>query len=334
MTGIVAYILSKKGAKIYTDEKFSSITGGFNYKGSVASIDDLPSDAEKGDEYTLTDDSGTYVFDGDGWYPAGVRGKQGPIGPVGPEGTAGRDGAIQYTAGTGIEITQDNIINSTSDLWESGTGEHSAQTKGNNNNALGQSSVAEGAETDAHSYASHTEGYMTSTGVNADYSHAEGYKTTTQGQASHAEGDNTITNNPAEHAEGKYNKSNMGGTAATNTISSIGIGNASSSIPGGERKNAVEVMQNGDTYVISIGSYDGTNINNASTLQSVLNSKQPTLVSGTNIKTINNENILGSGNLQVSGLPSYTSADNDKFLRVINGVAVWNAVSQAENLSF
>lgn len=154
--------------------------------------------------------------------------------------------------------------------WKVSTGKNSVATLGNNNNAIGEGSVAEGAETDAHSYASHTEGYMTSTGTSADYSHAEGYQTTTQGQASHAEGDNTVTNNPAEHAEGRYNKSNMGGTDATNTLSSIGIGSASGSIPGGDRKNAVEVMQNGDTYVKGVGSYDGTNPEEATSVQSVI----------------------------------------------------------------
>ena len=171
--------------------------------------------------------------------------------------------------GAGIKIEEENII---STIWESGTGKNSVQTKNTNSFALGENSVAEGAETDAHSYASHAEGYMTSTGVSADYSHTEGYKTSTQGQASHAEGDNTITNNPAEHAEGKYNKSNMGGTKSTNTLHSIGIGNGSGSIPGGERRNAIEVMENGDVYIYGIGGYDGTNMSEAQTLQEVINS--------------------------------------------------------------
>ena len=40
---------------------------------------------------------------------------------------------------------------------------------------------------------------------------------------------------------------------------------------------------------------------NNTSLQDKLNDKQPTLVSGTNIKTINNESILGSGNINISG---------------------------------
>ena len=36
-------------------------------------------------------------------------------------------------------------------------------------------------------------------------------------------------------------------------------------------------------------------------LSSILDSKQANLVSGTNIKTINNESLLGSGNISISG---------------------------------
>ena len=48
-------------------------------------------------------------------------------------------------------------------------------------------------------------------------------------------------------------------------------------------------------------------------------SRQATLVSGTNIKTINNESLLGSGNLTVSGLPTVSATDNGKVLMVVNG---------------
>lgn len=40
---------------------------------------------------------------------------------------------------------------------------------------------------------------------------------------------------------------------------------------------------------------------NVSTLQTAMDGKQPTLVSGTNIKTINNQSILGEGNLEITG---------------------------------
>ena len=54
-------------------------------------------------------------------------------------------------------------------------------------------------------------------------------------------------------------------------------------------------------------------------------SRQATLVSGTNIKTINGTSILGSGDLPLNTLPSVTSSDNGKVLRVVSGA--WSAVS-------
>lgn len=47
--------------------------------------------------------------------------------------------------------------------------------------------------------------------------------------------------------------------------------------------------------------------------------KQDTLVSGTNIKTVNGESVLGAGNLQIPGLPAVTAADNGKVATVVNG---------------
>lgn len=82
-----------------------------------------------------------------------------------------------------------------------------------------------------------------------------------KGDASHTEGVNTTTSNEGEHAEGRYNKSNQG------TIHSVGIGNADS------LKNAEEIMDNGDQYLLGVGGYDGTNPDEASTLQDVVNAK-------------------------------------------------------------
>ena len=89
------------------------------------------------------------------------------------------------------------------------------------------------------------------------YSHAEGGETSAAGAYSHAEGKGTKTTNEAEHASGKYNISNTG-----STIFSVGIGTTDTN-----RKNAVEVVQNGDAYMIGIGGYDGKNINSATRLQ-------------------------------------------------------------------
>ena len=67
---------------------------------------------------------------------------------------------------------------------------------------------------------------------------AEGKGTSAQGENSHAEGLGTITTNIAEHASGKYNQSNP------DQIYSIGVGTDND-----HRRNAIMVMQNGDTSI-------------------------------------------------------------------------------------
>ena len=52
---------------------------------------------------------------------------------------------------------------------------------------------------------------------------------------------------------------------------------------------------------------------------------QATLVSGTNIKTINSTSLLGSGDIAIAGLPSVSASDNGKVLRVVSGA--WAAAS-------
>lgn len=61
----------------------------------------------------------------------GVPGPQGIPGPQGPAGADGADGAIQYTAGTGINISDDNVISATGSataVWGDITGTLSNQT--------------------------------------------------------------------------------------------------------------------------------------------------------------------------------------------------------------
>lgn len=90
------------------------------------------------------------------------------------------------------------------------------------------------------------------------------------GKYSVAEGHGTITNNEGEKANGSYNVSKKNSDTfgdAKNTAWSLGIGKSST-----ERKNAIEVMQNGDVYVYGLGGYDGTNAgaNGINTLQAVV----------------------------------------------------------------
>lgn len=147
----------------------------------------------------------------------------------------------------------------------SGTASH---TEGSETVALGSYSHAEGIGTTAENFAAHVEGSGT---VAQAISHAEGEYTKALGNYSHAEGRYTITYNNSEHAQGHYNVSNKNSNTfgdTLNTQHSIGIGTSEEA-----RKNAQEVMQNGDHYIIGIGDYDGTNIAEAQTLQEVVNSK-------------------------------------------------------------
>lgn len=122
------------------------------------------------------------------------------------------------------------------------------------------SSHSEGYLAKANGKNSHSEGQFTK--ANGEASHAEGFGTTADGKYSHTEGWGTSTTNYHEHAEGAYNKSNTGEEDSDKTIHSIGIGADKKAC-----KNAVEVMANGDAYIIGIGGFDGTNYKEAKSVQ-------------------------------------------------------------------
>ena len=63
-------------------------------------------------------------------------------------------------------------------------------------------------------------------------------------------------------------------------------------------------------------------------------SRQAALVSGTNIKTVNGNSLLGSGNIAIAGLPSVTSSDNGKVLQVVNGAWAAATIPSASGVSF
>ena len=197
------------------------------------------------------------------------------------------------------------------------SGDFGSHAEGLSTNATGAVSHAEGRETNATSFATHAEGYKTtasgffahaegfSTTASGNYgAHAEGYwteatyqgahaegcgstngiRTTASGHASHAEGYVTLAQNTAEHAEGFGNVSHTTGSAdprnsAGDTISSVGIA-SNMTQQGVDRRNAQEIMYNGDMYVFGIGNYDGIHIKNeqgaptnTQTLQEVIANK-------------------------------------------------------------
>ena len=86
---------------------------------------------------------------------------------------------------------------------------------------------------------------------------------------------------------------------------------------------------------VGLGNVDNTSDLNkpiSTATQTALNGKQATLVSGTNIKTINNQPILGSGNIDIQSGSSYTSGTGINITNdviSVEGVKDQNNVSQA-----
>ena len=146
----------------------------------------------------------------------------------------------------------------------SGLGSH---VEGYKTSTIGQASHAEGQSTSATSTGAHAEGENTqATGIAA---HAEGFGSPTyganvaSGAGSHVEGIVTTAQNFGEHAEGCSNISHKASDIygdVGNTQHSVGIGDNVA------KKNALEVMQNGDYYLLGIGGYQGTDtkVQNAS----------------------------------------------------------------------
>ena len=54
-------------------------------------------------------------------------------------------------------------------------------------------------------------------------------------------------------------------------------------------------------------------------MNTAISGKQATLVSGTNIKTINSTTLLGSGNISIPTLPTVSATNNGQILEVSNG---------------
>lgn len=96
------------------------------------------------------------------------------------------------------------------------------------------------------------------------------------GACSHSEGVNTIATNEGEHAEGKWNKSNSGESAGRKTVHSVGIGTGNR-----DRRNAIEIMQDGDIYLFDVGGYDGTNPAEATPINELIGRDLPLQITGT-----------------------------------------------------
>lgn len=191
----------------------------------------------------------------------------------------------------------------------SGMGSHA---EGGITTAEGNFSHAEGYGGQAEGVYSHTEGQ--STHASGDWSHAEGYgnfatgkgshaeggvrqtgttqyesaKTIAAGDNSHAEGLGTVASSSNQHVFGKYNIADDQNTY----IEIVGNGTWPTTDTDPTCSNARTLDWQGNETIAGDLTFNGS-----TSLASALSGKQDTLVSGTNIKTVNGASILGSGDV-------------------------------------
>ena len=138
--------------------------------------------------------------------------------------------------------------------------------------AIGKDSLVQGDRNVASNFYSHAQGQVTL--AIGQSSHAEGVGTQATAQGSHAEGRFTKADSEYSHAEGKFNaphKVDTGTQAekdAGTSLHTIGFGTSVNN-----RRNAVETMQDGKTFIYGLGGYDGKNPTSATDLASVVNTK-------------------------------------------------------------
>ena len=229
-----------------------------------------------------------------------------------------------------VDGSQEGSIRGINTATESSTytiGTH-AFAEGNNTEASGQDSHAEGLNSKARGYRAHAEGYRTTASGNSAHtegyntvasgtnSHAEGDNTTASGEDSHVEGYGTIANHAYQHVFGLYNAEDDSTATATNKGNYIEIvGNGAYNA----RANARTLDWSGNETLsgkltlgaVGVNSMDAATVgqipsvpawalaSTKPTYTAVEVGAQPTLVSGTNIKTINSESILGSGDITI-----------------------------------
>lgn len=202
--------------------------------------------------------------------------------------------------------------------------------------ANGYASHAEGESTKSNGYSSHAEG--TETEANGDYSHSEGHYTRTTNESEHSSGryNNSVSasttwgnsgNTLFSVGNGKSNSSrhnaidirqngdiyiaDTNDTSTTNYYEkpmiklqdALGGGGGSSYTAGDGidiTNDVISVTGKVDTTAFTAHTAD-TVIHVTSDEKAAWNGKQDTLVSGTNIKTINGETLLGEGNIEIQG---------------------------------
>ena len=178
----------------------------------------------------------------------GATGATGPQGPQGETGVAGRDGYIQYTAGSNVSISDQDVISV--DL----SGKQDTLVSGTNIKTVNGSSLL-------------GSGNITIEGGSG------GLSSVAHGNTMSGAGTNA---SPLDVD-----------TTVIATVQSLST-----------KQDTIDSSHKLSADLISDGS---TNKTVTSTEKTTWSGKQDALVSGTNIKTINNQSLLGSGNITISG---------------------------------
>lgn len=148
------------------------------------------------------------------------------------------------------------------------------------------------------------------------------------GKHSHVEGQSNIANSISQHVQGEFNIADTEGDASTRGTYSHIVGNGTSN---SKRSNAHTLDWSGNAWFagdVYVGSTSGTNKDEGSV-------KLMKEVAGTQGQVIGFD---ADGNAiaqdMPSSIPSVTTSDNGKFLRVVDGAWAAATVHNAEEVSF
>ena len=247
-----------------------------------------------------------------------------------------------------------------------------SHAEGNRTSASGQSSHAEGYRTSAMTDYSHAEGYWTKTSGYSSHAegqytittnqseHASGqYNVSSSGSSTWGDSGNTLFSVGNGDWSARHNafeirqngdiylssggtdiklQDHLGGgsitvdtaldSGSTNPVQNKVIYNKIDEV---EQVTAAALNELNDAIS---GKVDTSTYNTyTAATDTALNGKQATLVSGTNIKTINNESILGSGNIDIQGGGTVDQTIISGSTNAVAGGAVYNKIDEVEQVT-
>lgn len=212
-------------------------------------VDELPEVGDPGILYLVMNEAGTaytsYIYANDKWVKLAVIdfSKYVPITRKVNEKTLDTDIVLTATD-IGGNNTQATGQDSHAEGVDCKAQEHASHAEGRGTTASGDSSHAEGIGSIASGESSHAEGARGTTASGAA-SHAEGTRTTAAGMCSHAEGTATIANGRNQHVQGRFNVADN-----DNKFADI-IGNGKSEGLETVRSNAYALDWEGNLYLKS-----------------------------------------------------------------------------------